>query len=165
MEFKIEDEKIWTRDVPIMKEMYALQNGDYVNFLTSFIIDWTLPYSVKPYVVAQLNFAAITPIIKYASDKIKEINNDMMDIERAIMTLIMSEGKVRLRPDSIIMMKYADRLRLCMPCVDNYANLIMLPSGRTTEEVRIDDFIILESIIKAKIKYLDESQKRMKRKG
>jgi hypothetical protein len=40
-----------------------------------------------------------------------------------------------------------------------------LPSGNTVEEIRVDDFIILEAIIKAKIEYIDESQKRLKRKG
>lgn len=165
MDFKIEGEMLWTRDMPTMKEMYALQKGDYLEFFNSFILDWSLPYKIKTSVVAKLDFNALKPVLQYATEKIKEVNDDAIDIERAIRTLIMSEGKVRLAPDSVIMMKYADRLRLCLPCVDNYANLILLPSGNTVEEIRVDDFIILEAIIKAKIEYIDESQKRLKRKG
>lgn len=151
--------------MPIMKEMYFLEEAEFVYALTSFIQDWTLNYEIKPSIVAQLNFRKMNPIIRYMSNKIKEVTDDSFHIQKGVETLIMHEGKIRLTPDSILMSKYADRLRICLPCVDNYANLVVLPSGNTVEEMRVDDMVIIEAIIRAKVKYSEQQHKKLQRKG
>lgn len=163
MVYEIEGEVIYTADFPSVKAVYYLARRDYVNFLANYILDWTLPEPITPTVIAKLKWNAIKVIIDDALGLLKQLEEDTSAIYSGLEAVIMSEGKRRLLPQHPLMQRYADRLRLCMPAVDNECNLITLPSGHNIETMRYDDFVIVEAIITAKNKALDRKMKQNRR--
>lgn len=162
MIFKIEGHWIQVRDCPTIKEVQLVREGEFHRALSSFIVAWDFKKPINEITASQLNYRAIRPIIDYLNKTIEEIANDANIIDNSVRTLIINKGKVRLFPESRFMIKYSDRLRICMQCIDSLASLRVLPSGNTVDEIRFDDFLLLEAIVKAKneLSEMESNQRR-----
>lgn len=114
--------------------------------------------------VARLNFHKIKPLIWFAVNQLREFEQDKEAIFSGIDAIVMSEGRARLVPGHVLYTKYADRLRVCLPAIDGEANLNMLPSGTTIDNMRYDDFVIIEAIVTAKNKLYEKKNKEAMRR-
>jgi len=162
-ELIIDGHYFFVQDFPSVKAVNCLQERDIVGFLCEYIIDWDLDLPIKPSVVAKLSWETAKQLLLPANEQLQQLNNDTQLIYSGLERLIMSEGKIHLLPEHPLMKRYAERLRLCLPAVDNECNLITLPSGHNIETMRYDDFVIVEAIITAKNKALEKKQKQLRR--
>lgn len=163
-EVVIERNLIYLQDFPSVRAVHYFQQRDIVSFLAEYIIDWSLSVEIKPSTVARLSWNRMKDVVKIANDELLRLEQDTKLIFDGLDVLIGSKGRVHLMPNHPLLVRYAERLRVCLPAVDNECNLITLPSGNNIETMRYDDFVLIEAIITAKNHALEKEQKRNNRR-
>lgn len=160
MELKIQGHWLFLKDVPTVNMIYNLAQQNYIELIFEGLLDWDINLKVSRKNIKNLSQEATSEIISYYSEKGKEITDDAPKIHNLIRSVIMF--KTRPFPNDEVFLKYGGRIRACFPCVDNEANLVILPSGASVSEMRYDDFVIIEGIIAAKSEYIMREHERLK---
>ncbi len=161
MVFKSDDAIIITKDHITLRMAINLSKGNLVQFLLDAIEWWSEDVPINEYYVQQLSYKKIRDVINYYAKQFLEITNDINDIQQLVRAMIVF--KTRPLPDNRVFMRYAERFRVVFPCIDNEANLVILPSGTNVETMRYDDFVIAEAVIMAKVEAIEREQARHRR--
>lgn len=161
MIFRFGSDILVIKNVPTVRMMYNLTALEFEQVLLDGLIEWSSKKPITYLNVSKMKWSIASELIRYYSNKVQEITADAEAINSLVRTVILYNTSPL--PDSPIMLKYGDRIRICFPCVDNEANLVVLPSGISVETMRLDDFFIIEAIIAAKVEYIKREQAAFRR--
>lgn len=161
MVFRFDRYILFVHDIPTVRMVYFLADWKIDELLLDAIVEWSYSKPIRLSNIAQLKWQYAKKIVDYYTSITQEITNDSFAISNLIRSVILYNSSPL--PDNPIMLKYGERFRVCFPCVDNEANLIILPSGSNVETMRFDDFVIIEAIINAKAEYIKQEQSKLRR--
>ncbi len=161
MVYKYKEAVIVAKDYITLRMALSLAKGDIVKLLVDAIEWWSENVPVNEYYIELLSYEAINKLLKYYVQQFIAITKDIDGIQQLVRSMIVF--KSRPLPENEIFLKYSDRLKIVLPCVDNEANLVVLPSGDNVENMRYDDFVIAEAVIMAKVEAIEREQARHRR--